>query len=272
MSTPAGRVAAINRYPVKSMQGEQLSEVLLDQLGIAGDRRLALRDLTTGKIVSAKIPKVGIPLLSCRATTDDDGSVVLSVDGQTFSPTDADAALSELLGRPVRVEAATGAEEVFESEWPEIDGLALSGVTTDLPIAMGTVKGTFTDLAALHVLTTSSVARLGALAPGSRITDDRFRPSLLIETTGDGFVENDWVDRAASLGSARLAFGSASPRCIMTTLPQGELDRDPAILRTIAEHNRKDFGGFGEFACLGVYAEVTTPGLVRVGDDLILDD
>lgn len=273
MSHAAGRVAVINRYPVKSLQGEAVPEVVLDTHGIAGDRRHALRDLTTGKIVSAKLPRLGIPLLTCRAATGPDGRVTVTVGEQTWPVEACDDVLSELLGRPVRMEQATAADEVYESEWPEIDGLALSGITTDLPVAMGTEKGTFVDLAALHVLTTSTLAQLASAAPASAISAQRFRPSILIDdgTAATGFTENGWVERTATLGEARLRFGTASPRCIMTTLPQGELDRDPAVLQAIAAHNRIDFAGFGMFACLGIYAEVSAPGLVRVGDELVLD-
>jgi uncharacterized protein len=270
-----GRVQVINRYPVKSMQGEQLDSVRLDSLGIAGDRRFALRDITTGKIVSAKLPKLGIPLLTCAATTDGQTSdVTVMVGNLPFPVLGCDVVLSELLGRAVRMEAATTADEVYDSEWPEIEGLALSGVSLDLPIAGGTGKGTFADLAALHLLTTSSIATIAKHARTSTVRADRFRPSILIDsgTAADGFVENDWVGRTATIGEAVITFGAASPRCIMTTLPQGDLGRDPRVLQTIAMHNRRDYGGFGDFACLGIYAEVTEPGMIRTGDAVTLVD
>jgi hypothetical protein len=181
MSRAAGRVAVISRYPVKSLQGEAVPEVVPDTHGIAGDRRHALRYLATGKIVSAQLPRLGIPLLTCRAATGPDGQITITVGEQTWPVEACDVALSELLGRPVRMEQGTGADEVYESEWPEIAGLALCGITTDLPVAMGTEKG------------------------------------------------------------------------------------------TIAARDRIDFAGFGMFACLGVYAEVSAPVLVRVGDELVLD-
>ena len=40
----AGRIAAIWRYPVKSMRGEELASCSLGSLGIPGDRAWALRD------------------------------------------------------------------------------------------------------------------------------------------------------------------------------------------------------------------------------------
>jgi MOSC domain-containing protein YiiM len=52
----------------------------------------------------------------------------------------------------------------------------------------------------------------------------------------------------------------------MTTRAQGELPRDPAILRTLARSRRRDIGPLGELPALGTYAEVVTPGVVRHDD------
>ena len=56
----------------------------------------------------------------------------------------------------------------------------------------------------------------------------------------------------------------------MTTLAQPGLPRDREILRTVALHNRIEFGSFGLWACLGVYARDVTPGEVAVGDSFQL--
>src|SRR5687768_6421398 len=178
-----GSIASINRYPVKSMGGEAVDAAGLGPLGIAGDRRLALRDVETGKVISAKQPRDGRKLLACSARTGVDGAVVVTVDGIDLPATDTaevDERLSSLLGRPVRLDSAPQAEDVYESYWPEIEGAALSDVTIDIPISLSTGAGTFVDLAALHIVTTASLARLAELAPDSRIQVDRFRPSLVI--------------------------------------------------------------------------------------------
>ena len=46
-------------------------------------------------------------------------------------------------------------------------------------------------------------------------------------------------------------------RCVMTTLPQGELPGDPGILKTTGQHNS---------ANVGVCVMVAQGGVVRVGD------
>jgi uncharacterized protein len=271
-------VSVIHRFPVKSMAGESVHTTELDRLGIAGDRRWALRDATSGKIISAKQPSVGRALLGCSArlvdvsTTAHSPDVIITVDGEDLTSMDrsaVDQRLTELLGRPVSLVSAGTSSEVYESYWPSIDDdLALNDVTIDLAIAGGAAARTFVDLAPLHILTTTSLARLQRLAPDSLIDVARFRPGLLLDLDEavDDFVENGWADRQVQLGSAVLRFGAASPRCVMTTLAQPGLPDDKSVLQTLATHNRRDFGGFGNFACLGVYAEVVEPGTVTVGD------
>ena len=77
------------------------------------------------------------------------------------------------------------------------------------------------------------------------------------------FVENAWVGRTLAIGEAvRLGIAGPCPRCVMTTLPQGDLPKDPGILRAAAQHNR---------ANVGVYASVVQGGRVRRGDAIRLE-
>jgi uncharacterized protein len=274
-----GTVAEIWRFPVKSFGGERLSATDLDAVGIPGDRRLALRDSATGKILSAKTPGIGTALLECAAVTTADGHVRATVAGSTFdADTERDAlaaALSAHLGRAVTIADAVNDDDQYESYWPEVDDVLLSDVTIDLPIAMSTEKARFVDLAALQMVATSSLDHLRRLLPDSRIETARFRPGLVIDTAltagpTDAFVENGWAQRDARLGGARIRLTDASPRCVMTTLAQHDLPRDRAVLQTLAKHNRIETEGLGAFACLGVYAEVVEPGPVREGDALVV--
>ena len=55
-------------------------------------------------------------------------------------------------------------------------------------------------------------------------------------------------------------------RCVMTTLAQGDLPNDRAVLRAATDHNRVEISGIGTWACVGAYASVATPGTICVGD------
>ena len=66
-SEPVGTIEALWRFPVKSMLGEELEAVDLGEGGIVGDRVYAIQDRETGKVASAKHPKLWPDLLGCRA-------------------------------------------------------------------------------------------------------------------------------------------------------------------------------------------------------------
>ena len=86
------------------------------------------------------------------------------------------------------------------------------------------------------------------------------------DVDADGFVENDWIGHTLAVGDGvRLPVTVADPRCVMITLPQGDLPKDPGILRTAAQHNRVEIPGSGPYPCVGVYATVAAGGRVRPG-------
>jgi MOSC domain-containing protein len=123
--------------------------------------------------------------------------------------------------------------------------------------------GGFFDAAPLHLLTDATLAALGREHADGRFDVRRFRPNLMI-AAGDvtGPVEAGWVGHTVAVGDeARVSVLMTAIRCVMTTLPQEDLPRDPKILRTIAQSHEGN---------AGVYALVEAPGRVNVGDALKL--
>jgi uncharacterized protein YcbX len=81
-----------------------------------------------------------------------------------------------------------------------------------------------------------------------------------------GFIENAWVSRTLAIGEhVRLEIVAPCPRCVMTTLPQGDLPKDTDVLRTAVRENRMEFMGH-LMPTVGVYAAVREGGVVRLGD------
>lgn len=272
-----GNIASIWRFPIKSFQGEAVPAAQLAQTGIHGDRPLALRDCASGKILSGKHAKLGEAILQFSARYRGEPepgkplpSIVADIGGQQVSSDDPEhfgRVCSEVLGIDVELVAAGSEPVIFDIYYPEMAELPLSDMTIEFPLGLAE-QGSFVDLEPLHLLTTASLAELQRLAPDSRMASGRFRPSLLIDNGADGgFIENDWAGRTARLGGATLEFGEACPRCIMTTRPQGDLPRDPKVLKALAQQNMLEVLGM-QMPCLGVYARVTEPGEVRVGDTL----
>jgi hypothetical protein len=268
-----GLVQQIWRCPVKSMRGERLREAPVNVCGIVHDRRYALLDPATGKIGSAKHPRLWGRLLACLARMADDALHIALPDGRDvlLGRDDVDGALSDLLGRPVRLSATPPDAPEIERYWPDVDGLALRDMVTSGAIGSGAPPGTFFDYAPLHLMTTATLAHLRALNPQGQEDARRFRPNLVIEVPGatSGFVEDEWVGRTLSIGDeVRLRVTSPVPRCVVPTLAQADLAQDIGILRAIAQHNRPPVPALdgARQPCLGIYATVERGGALRVGD------
>jgi uncharacterized protein YcbX len=291
-----GIIRDLWRYPVKSMRGEQLEWVRVCERGVDGDRLYAVRDCETGKIASAKHPRLWGTLLRCAAHYIDpegpkgpggpEGEVAITLpSGQqlTSGQDDLDAALCALTGRVVQLADSVPEHAEIERYWPDVDGLApretLRESVTASEIGLGTPGRTFFDYAPLHMLTTASLAMLAALHPhpSGSVDSRRFRPNVVIETSDEtrGFVENGWVGHRLLIGAdVSLRVSNPTPRCVVPTLRQGPLAADTDVLRTIADHNRPPVPALGDALrpCLGIYASVERSGVVRVGDTVHMAD
>jgi uncharacterized protein YcbX len=235
------RVLELWRYPVKSLQGERLTEAWVGPLGIPRDRGWALFDRDTGMGLTARrVPEL---LFGAARVGADGGVEVVLPDGTVTAEDDV---LSDWLGRRVELRAATeneGTAPTYEdpgdeepdgpTEWQQWQG----------------ATGPFHD---------SPRIRLSLVSTGTLGTWDRrrFRANVLLDGAGEDALRG----RDAALGAAGLRFGAPIARCVMTTRPQpGGIGRDTAVLKTI--HRERD--GF-----LAVRAAVVEPGTVRVGDVL----
>jgi len=262
-------VVALWRYPVKSMMGEELNAADVTERGVLGDRPYALVDAETGKVVSAKEPRKWAKLFEFRASFVEPPLTgerlphlrITFPDGRSMTTAERglDEAFSDVVGRRVAFATAAPDKPSLEEYWPDIEGLTYRETVTDEAMP----EGTFFDLGLVHVLTTATLERLRELHPQGRYEVRRFRPNIVVASTGSaGFVENDWVDRTLAIGEkVRLRVTGPCPRCVMTTLPQGDLPKDPGILRAAAQHNE---------ANVGVYASVEQEGAIRRGDSVRL--
>jgi len=266
-----GTVVSLFRYPVKSMIGEELNATVVTQRGLVGDRAYALIDSDTGKVVSAKNPKKWGKLFSFRSAFTESpvqGEAIPPVritlpDGDivTTQQSNFNQIISDVLEREVTLGTVSPETPSLEEYWPDMDGLVNRDITTDESMP----ANTFFDFAVVHLLTTATIDHLRQLYPQGRFEVRRFRPNIVVKPLTDEkeFLENNWVGHTLAIGNeVRLNIIGKCPRCVMTTLPQGDLPKDMGILKTAAKYNE---------ANIGVYASVLQGGTIHRDDPIRLE-
>jgi uncharacterized protein YcbX len=232
------RVAELWRFPVKSLQGEQLDDAAVDEGGLVGDRAFAIFDVDTGLGLTARrLPE----LLFATARLDPSGGPVITLPDGTIASDDA--ALSHWLGRRVALRAAADVDERHyenpldadrEADWIVFEG----------------APGPFHDSARTRV----SLVSTGTLGAWDR---RRFRANVLLQ----GDDEDALVGASITVGEVGLDVVKRVGRCVMITRPQpGGIERDLDVLKTV---NRERDGQ------LAIGALVTHAGTMRVGDEVV---
>ena len=254
MSVP--RLAAIWRYPVKSLQGEQLSDAVVDDDGLRGDRCWGVRDETTGRILTGRRePRL---LLASATLTDDDEAQITLPNGdhcRGIGP-HTDAVLSGWLGRAVTLTEARGAPGASAEYFADATDDASRAIEWTMP------PGRFVDAMSLLVLTTASLRAALELHPDGDWDVRRFRPNLLVDIDADGWVEDRWCGRTVRVGAVDLVPREPCVRCTMVTRPQPGLERDLDIYKTLGRNH----GG-----TLGVWTQVCKPGTLHIGEPVDVD-
>lgn len=223
------RVSQLRRHPVKAMAGEVLAAVEVDARGLVGDRWYAVVD-DDGRLATGKDGRRfrrRDAIFDHAAATTPEGVRVSGPAGSLLvGDPGLDDALSELMGDAVRVLPEDRADGV-----PHQDAAAVSLV------------GTATlDWCREH---------LGADA------DPRRLRANVVVATEEPFVEESWEGGPVRVGGVELQVLERTVRCRMVDVAQDGLPPEPGFLRAL---------GDARDACLGVYAEVRTPGTIRVGD------
>ena len=234
------------RYPVKSMQGESLPSVSVDEWGLVGDRQWAVIDLATGLALTARRePR----LLFAEANLSQDDAVYISLPTgvaiSSVASAAADVALTEWLGYPVTLqqagdtpatyEIAANFEDEAKSEWVQWQGPA----------------GTFHDSTKTRVSFASSESM--------REWDPRrFRINVIVS----GSLSYSMTEGTLTAGTASFAIRKPIDRCVITTRAQpGGVERDLSVLKTIiADMNNE----------LGLATMVASNGTLTVGDAVSL--
>ncbi len=286
-------VSQLWRFPVKSMGGDQVTRLRVDRRGAHADRLWAVRDLENDITASARrIPALLGAVARYTAEPGPDAGpgnapevVITLPGGEDISSSDPTVhqRLSEFVDRDVRLmplpplsdttahrlsvrqsKANFAAAEVRRDfGLDDSEALPDTSVFTTKQILtlarFSTPPGTFVDLSAMHLMSTTSLASLSPDGAGYDVR--RFRPTVLVAVAepDDDYPETAWVGATVQIGTATVSVTVPTIRCVVPTRPQPGLETDRALTRQLAERTNR---------FLGVYADVTAAGLLQVGDEL----
>jgi uncharacterized protein len=251
-------VAELWRYPVKSMGGERVAELMLASHGVAGDRAIAVVSVATSRVLTAKrVPE----LLGATARWLGGAVEITLPDGLTVrsDEPDVDAIVSRWLGRQVRLERPTGRAVAVEEYQGDPEASA-ELATFELP------TWGFVDEAPVHLLSRDSLAAAGRWYPDGDWDLRRFRPNIVLTSAAAAPDDATSVAGRSCKGAAgdelqvgKAVVGVTGPckRCVMVTQPQRGLPTDREVLRSIISQSG---------AVFGIYASVRRPGAVLRGD------
>jgi uncharacterized protein YcbX len=225
-----GLISSLWCYPVKSLLGEKLDSLDINNRGVVNDRIYAISN-KLGKFGSGKNTrrfKRIDGLFSLSSSSHEDGVSITFPDGVVLSnkSQEIDLKLTQFLGQEVNL--------TREREIPHFDD------------------------GSIHILTSNCLAKLQKLLPHVAIDERRFRANIVISTSSN-ISDDDLVGKTITIGEVKLEVTHKTERCRMITLEQSDLDASPEIVKWVSKNYGLHFG---------VYASVIKTGTISLGDSI----
>ncbi len=236
-----GTVESLWRYPVKSMRGEELDEVFVGYSGIKGDRLFAFNSSASRK---------EFPYFTGR-----DQRQMLRYRPHFLRP-------NEESERTIEVETPAG-DTIAIDDPALIERLRL-GLDGQHQLTLMRSDRAMTDCHPVSIISLQTVRTLGE-ETGLTLDKRRFRANVYLDlTAADGFAEDAFVGRSLRIGpTAIISIVKRDGRCMMITLDPDTAEKEPALLKTVAQAHD---------GMAGVYGTVKVEGIIRRGDSAELLD
>jgi uncharacterized protein len=232
-----GTLAALARWPVKSMAGERLRAARLDGRGVGGDRTHALLDAGDGQpgrlLTASRAPR----LLAWAAAYPDAPDDALDPDAPPLP----------------RLRAPDGT--VWG--WDEPGLAAAIGADVGVPVQPRRDPAGQQDLERSVLVTTEASRTSLEAALGRPVDLRRFRTNLHLDLDAPAFAEEGWQGGRLQVGAVTLDLLHPCERCVIPTRDPDDQARWPELLRHL---HRARAGLFG------INARVVVPGRVALGD------
>lgn len=236
---PAGTVASLHRWPVKSLAGEDAEALWLDPRGVAGDRAHALYDVFKDQPRRLTVRQAP-GMLRWRAA---------------YAQAPGDAVTPDAVPLPT-VTAPTGATFAWD------DPALAQALSDDLgrAVTLRRDEALMQDLGdSVLVTTQATLDALGAALGEDALDLRRFRTNVhvVLDDDAPAFAENGWEGRTLKVGDVTLDLLHPCVRCVIPTRDPATTAKDPTILKWLTRHRE---------GCFGINARMRGSGRIGVGD------
>jgi uncharacterized protein YcbX len=214
----SGTVAELHRWPVKSMAGQAVDALVLDERGAAGDRAHALFDEHKGaprRLTARQAPRLLLwhAAYDGEITPDEVPKPTLTApDGRAFDWDDAELpeALADDLGRPLTLKRDLGLMQ---------------------------------DLGHTLLVTAESTLRAIEQSMGEALDLRRFRTNVhVVLDDADAYAEEEWEGRELTIGEATFRLLHPCERCVIPTRDPDTAEKWGELLRWLTRERRGLFG------------------------------
>jgi len=257
-----GKVDSVWRYPVKSMRGEELDEAFAGFSGIYGDRLFAFR--------SSASPK-GFPYLTAREQRrllqyrphfhypDKAARPINLTEAESMGANPVSADPSELM-----VDVETPAGKTLAVDDPALMDTLRADLDQKHQLTLMRSERALTDCRPVSIFSLQSARQL-AEETGVPIDKRRFRANVYVDlSSGGGFAENEFVGKSLRIGpKVVVTILERDARCVMITLDPDTGEKEPAILKKVAQAHE---------GMAGVYGAVMVEGMLHKGDSVEVVD
>ena len=226
-------IAALWRYPVKSMHGEPLAHATLTPHGVQGDRRYAFESSGAAPGMLRLTGRGRREILRFRAHTGASGEVTIQTPTGATYPVEDPALLHHLTALFADGHTLT----LTEAPTPQTDCRPISLIS--------------------HQTIEHLARQLGH--PLGSLDARRFRANLYLNVS-EAFWEDSLVGKVIRIGpQAVLRVLERDPRCRFITLDPDTAEPLPDLMKLLDRHHQTR---------AGIYAAVLTPGPIAQGDQV----
>jgi uncharacterized protein len=255
-----GTVESLWRYPVKSMRGQELDELFAGYAGVYGDRLYAFESSASPKGFPFFTGREQRQMIRYRARFRNPEKAARPVNLSEAEKSGANPISANVTELMIDVETPDG--KTFAIDDPALIDILRAGIDGNHELALLRSDKAITDCRPLSIFAVQSAKKLGE-ETGIAVDKRRFRANVYLDlTSSDGFGEDEFVGRSLRIGSkVVVSVLERDPRCMMITLDPDTAEKEPALLKKVAQAHS---------GMAGVYGAVLVEGTLRKGDPVEL--